>query len=481
MLGAIRKFSTSIYAKILLGIVVIPFVFWGMGSSFRGGSKNVVLKIDNEKYSTQEFANFINSQKKYNEKVSSQKIDQLLASFIGDKLLEKEYEYFDVTVSDLSLSKLIKNQKEFKRENLFSRTEYEKFLLVNNINAAFFETNLSRQEKKKQLLNFIGSGVLPSKFLVNFTYDKFNQKRNVQLINLNDSFIKEFNFSEEQIKSYYENNIDNYKTVYKTVEILELNPKKLIGVDDFNDLFFKKIDDISDEIIQGEDLNFIVNKYNLARGNTFTIDEFGNDINSNKISNVSKNLIKGIFSTNDSEPTSLIEEKDKFFIIEVLKTENIQNDLNNKKVKDDVRKNLESKTKRKLLSEIISKAQSSFTKEDFIKFSKDRNVAIKKITLSNSSDDSNLKIELVNQIYTFAENKINVVYDIGLIESYLIYVEKIENVSIDEKPEEYEKYLNLSKIRITNSLFNTYDDYIKKKYEIDINYKALNTVKNYFN
>ena len=122
MLNSIRKFSTSIFAKILLGIVVIPFVFWGMGSSFRGGSKNVVLKIDNEKYSTQEFANFINSQKKYNEKVSSQKIDQLLASFIGDKLLEKEYEYFDVTVSDLSLSKLIKNQKEFKKDNKFSRT-----------------------------------------------------------------------------------------------------------------------------------------------------------------------------------------------------------------------------------------------------------------------------------------------------------------------------------------------------------------------
>ena len=46
MLGSLRKFSSSIYAKILLGIIVIPFVFWGMGGSIVGGSKNIVVKIE---------------------------------------------------------------------------------------------------------------------------------------------------------------------------------------------------------------------------------------------------------------------------------------------------------------------------------------------------------------------------------------------------------------------------------------------------
>ena len=58
MLGPLRKFSGSIYSKILLGIVIIPFVFWGMGSSFTSGSKNIVLTIEKEKYSTQDFLNF---------------------------------------------------------------------------------------------------------------------------------------------------------------------------------------------------------------------------------------------------------------------------------------------------------------------------------------------------------------------------------------------------------------------------------------
>ena len=55
------------------------------------------------------------------------------------------------------------------------------------------------------------------------------------------------------------------------------------------------------------------------------------------------------------------------------------------------------------------------------------------------------------------------------------------NVSINENSNEYEKYFKLSKIAMTNGIFNTYDNYIKKKYEIDINYKALTMVKNYFN
>ena len=60
MLSSIRKFSSTIYAKILLAIIIIPFVFWGMGNVFRSGSKNIIVEIDKEKYSMQQFSDFIN-------------------------------------------------------------------------------------------------------------------------------------------------------------------------------------------------------------------------------------------------------------------------------------------------------------------------------------------------------------------------------------------------------------------------------------
>ena len=54
----------------------------------------------------------------------------------------------------------------FKRENKFSRTEYEKFLIKNNLSAAAFEANILEQFKKDQLFDFVGGGIVPASFLV---------------------------------------------------------------------------------------------------------------------------------------------------------------------------------------------------------------------------------------------------------------------------------------------------------------------------
>ena len=60
MLEKLRKFSTSILAKIFLFLVAIPFVFWGMGDLFRGGNAKTIVKIGKEKVSAKQFINYIN-------------------------------------------------------------------------------------------------------------------------------------------------------------------------------------------------------------------------------------------------------------------------------------------------------------------------------------------------------------------------------------------------------------------------------------
>ena len=59
MLASIRKFSSSIYSKIFLIIVAIPFVFWGIGPLFKEGNINVVVVIDKEKHSTEDFVDYM--------------------------------------------------------------------------------------------------------------------------------------------------------------------------------------------------------------------------------------------------------------------------------------------------------------------------------------------------------------------------------------------------------------------------------------
>ena len=85
MLGPIRKFSTTIFAKILLAIIIIPFVFWGMGSAFKSGNKDIIVVINKDKFSIQEFVNFIQVTSTAGQKISSNNIDELLSNFIGIK------------------------------------------------------------------------------------------------------------------------------------------------------------------------------------------------------------------------------------------------------------------------------------------------------------------------------------------------------------------------------------------------------------
>ena len=481
MLKSIRKFSNSIFAKIFLAIIAIPFIFWGMGPVFQGGKKNVIVEIGKEKISTQKFIDFVRFHST-NEKVLDKKlIEKLLSNFVGEKLIVLESENLNIRLSDISLSTVIRNEKIFKKENKFSRIEYEKFLVKNSQNAASFEANISKQVKKEQLFNFIGGGIIPSNFLVNITYDKINQKRNIQVINLNDVFKQKLKFSIDQVKSYFEQNKNTFKNIYKSVKFIQLNPKNLTGRDEYNDLFFQIVDEIDDLIVEGKNLNYILNKFNLGSASSANFNKLGKNKNSKIINDFPNELIADVFNINEAEPTALIEHKDKYFIVEVTKIENIQKEISDETVKKEILSNLKKQTKRKLIAEIISKInKNNFKKDDFDKLSKDKNIVVKKIKLKNRNDDIILKKELIKQIYAYPEKKVIVVADINLSEIFLIYIDKIENASIDKNHDDYKTYSHLSKIKIANSLYNTYDSYLRNKYKININYNALDNVKNYF-
>ena len=480
MLGKIRKFSSSITAKIFLFIVAIPFVFWGMGPLFESGSQNIIVKIDKEKIPTEEFVNYINIYGATNDNIDSAFIDKMLSNFIGEKIIENEIKSFNIILSDESLSKLIRNQKIFKKNNEFSRTEYEKFLITNNIGAVFFEKNMSYQIKRELLLDFISGGIMPPNFLVNANFDKVNQKRNVAVIRLDDVIKKKLNFSNNEIQTYFNTNKNKYNYVYKTIELLEINPENLTGSDEFSDLFFEKIDKIDDLIVEGNKLSFISQKFDLMSVERLTFNELGKNKNEVPINDFPIELVNNIFSTDENDQTMLITHKNKYYIVEIYKTENIQKNINDPKVKEDILTNLKKIVSREYVSKLAIKVNNKkFKKLDFDKLSKEQNVNIEKITINSQNDSKILKKELVKQIYTYPEKQVMVASDIGLTENYLIYIDKIEHRSITKDSDEYAKYFDLSKDEMTNNIFNTYDRYLKNKYKININYKALEKVKNY--
>ena len=481
MLGPIRKFSTSIYAKILLVIIIIPFVFWGMGSSLSGGSKNIIVVIDKDKIYAQEFISFAERNILPEQVVNESLIENLFSNFVGEKLIEREIEHFNISLSDKALSKLIKHQKAFKRGNEFSRVEYEKFLLENNINAGIFETNLTKQEQKKQLLDLVGAGIFPTNFLVNISYNRINQKRNIEIINLNDVFKDKLEINEKKIRSYFENNKKDFQEIYKSFNFLELDTKKVTGNDEYDDLYFKKIDEIDDAITSGNKINQISEIFNLGKPTFLIFNESGEDKNLKKISQLHDELINIVYNIKEFEPVILTEHNGKYFIFELIKTEIDQKEINNVGVKEKITKILRKKTKRELTINFIGKInEGNFKKSEFDNLIKEKNISSKKVSIENLNDGNKIKIDIVKQVYSFPEKSIIVVNDINFDEIYLIYIEKVDNVSIDKNSGDYKKYSNLSRNQISNSLYKSYDYYIKNKYKIDVNYKTFENAKNTF-
>ena len=61
MIGSLRNFAKTKFAGILVFIMIIPFVFWGMGDMFSSGNTNTIAKINKTNISTEEFIDYLNS------------------------------------------------------------------------------------------------------------------------------------------------------------------------------------------------------------------------------------------------------------------------------------------------------------------------------------------------------------------------------------------------------------------------------------
>ena len=104
MATSIGKLSKSFFLKLLVGIIILPFVFWGMGDVFRGGSQNVIAKVDSEKISTQEFVRYINQLNLNKEQMKSlaetNLLEEILSEFIGRKVMAIEIKKIGSSISN---------------------------------------------------------------------------------------------------------------------------------------------------------------------------------------------------------------------------------------------------------------------------------------------------------------------------------------------------------------------------------------------
>ena len=105
MIGSLRNFAKTKLAGVLVFIIIIPFVFWGMGSMFNSGNTNNIAKINKTNVSTQDFIDYLNTsgvnRKTIQEKMNEGILEELLSTLVSTTLLDLEIQDFDI-INELS-------------------------------------------------------------------------------------------------------------------------------------------------------------------------------------------------------------------------------------------------------------------------------------------------------------------------------------------------------------------------------------------
>ena len=484
MATSIGKLSKSFFVKLLVGIIILPFVFWGMGDVFRGGNQNVIATIDSKKVSTQEFMNYLNRLNLNEEQIKSlpktDLIEKILAQFIGRKVMALEIEKSGITVNDNSLRDIIKNDKLFFKDNKFSRTEYEKFLLTSNITAPTFEQNIVEQESRRQFLSFIAGGITIPNILVENAFKKENQTKTIKFIDL-EKYHSNKKPSQEKIKELYDKNKNLFVEEFKSIQFAELTTQAISGSDEYDEAFFKQLDILENKVLDGQSFKESSREKNLKIITINSIDSNKKDKNNEIVKNLSDNLFKKIYLIKNEKIPEVLKVDNKYYLAEIKSIELNNLPITDSNVLKTINSQLNFQNKIKNNTSIIKDiSMGGFDKVKMEKFANDNNLKIKDYEISNLKQNKIFTEGIIKRIFLIKDGEINLVTNSELTKNFLVLGIKTQYKKIEKGSIEFEKYEAKARLNLINNIYKTFDENLNEKYKVELNKRTIDRVKNSF-
>ena len=463
--------KNKIGGLILIIVIIIAFGFGGFGGGFLSNNQNNLAKINKTNVTSQDLIDFINrsgiAQETIQKNINNNIIEELLTGLVSNILLSFEIEDFDMTISQSSLSDKIKFNNNFNDDNgNFERLKYEKFLLENNISAPLFEKRLKDRELQKKLFDFIGAGTVSPKFLAKKLYEVENRKLNIEFINLDMFYKKSDEITENDLINFINENEDQLKVEYIDFKYASINPQNLIGINEYNQEFFDKIDQIENSILNGVEFDSIISELNI---NTTKIEDY-------KYSDTSNDIQKKIYEVRNNN-FDIFEEGENYIIYKIESLKKKKPNLKDNQIKKEIIELVVQKNKFDYNKNILEKIKNEkFTEQNFLELGKDQ---IQSLKFNSIKDNNKFEINSVKMLYSLPLKSITLIND----ENNNIYLAKINNydeLNTEMNTQDFEKLLNKENMEIRNNILKSYDLLINQKYNVDINQVAINNVKNLF-
>ena len=472
MLETLKNFGgKKLGGLILIIVIIIAFGFGGFGGGFSTNNQNNIAKINKTNVTTQDFMDYVNqsgiSLDAIRTNLDNNIIEELLSGLISTTLIDLEVKDFALSISERTILKKIKDNKNFQDEDgVFQRVKYEKFLLSSNLSAPMFELKLKNRELQKHLFDIIGAGTITPNFLIDKKYEENNKTLIIEYFNMEGLYREKNEYTDQDLVVFIKENEDQLKREYIDFKYVVLNPKNLIGIEEFNQEFFDKVDKIENQISEGADFENILENINVE------VKEIIGYAPTSE-AQTSESLIY----QNKSLKLNLIENGDNFLLYNINKEYDKSPNLNDDKTKGELVELIYQKGKfdfnRKILEEIQNKEFNNSKFEDL------GSNNLLNVEINTINDDSMFDINSIKMLYTLPVNSFTLIND----KDNNIFLVKIADSKKNFFNKSDEKYVQFVKNQNTDnrkSILQSYDQLLNNKYQVKVNQKSVDRVKNYF-
>ncbi len=222
MLRYLRENTGNWIIKIFLGIIVVVFVFLGVGS-FGSKRNDSIATINDESITIKEFQQEYKiivdqMRSRFGKNLNDDILkalnvkQQALDSLIERKLILAQADKLEIIVTKKELQESLFSIKAFQKNGIFNLDQYKKVLSLNSLNPEIFEYNQLNSMRQQKVKDLVLSTVNVSDLEARDWYVFKNTKTAVDYLVFDPNDYSDISPDEEQIKSFYAENKDKYKS-----------------------------------------------------------------------------------------------------------------------------------------------------------------------------------------------------------------------------------------------------------------------------
>ncbi|MEA3224063.1 MAG: SurA N-terminal domain-containing protein [Thermodesulfobacteriota bacterium] len=227
MLGYIRRRARGWITKVIFGVIIVVFIFWG-GSTYFTRKANKIAQVDNHIISIQQHSKayrdaFNAYQERYGKTFDNKMAERMnlrqkvLEQMINNYIMEFEAKRVGIIVTDEELAKAIKNVGAFTSDGKFDMAAYNRVLRYYKLQPGQFEDQQKKEMLRRRLQDMITGNVSVTPKEIEASFRDKNDRFDLNFVRIKPSvYEKEVDPAPEEIEAYYEAHKQAYKVSPKT-------------------------------------------------------------------------------------------------------------------------------------------------------------------------------------------------------------------------------------------------------------------------